>query len=220
MMQKNEMILGIQKENIKLGHSRISGCGSHSGIFNALRYENRKFYLVNDSRVEDPGQKPSGMTLCDGFTLIELLVVVLIIGILAAVAIPQYQKAVFKARATQTLTIFDTLIKAANLYYLANGTMPSSMDDMDIELPAINGYYYCAGDGTNSLFECVVLDYKLDLFMIYYPQQTYQPICHKICNARPNSPNATNFCASVGTLYEEGKDDGIQGYWNRYCMQQ
>lgn len=69
------------------------------------------------------------------FTLIELLVVVLIIGILAAVALPQYQKAVEKSKAIEGLTILKSVYSAVNAYYLANGTYPTSFNQLDINLP-------------------------------------------------------------------------------------
>ena len=71
-----------------------------------------------------------------GFTLIELLVVVLIIGILTASAIAQYQKAVEKTEAVQALTLLKTFAQAAEAFYMANGRYPIDFTELDISLPA------------------------------------------------------------------------------------
>ena len=75
-----------------------------------------------------------GMTR-KGFTLIELLVVVLIIGILSAVALPQYQVAVEKSRTAEGLALLGPLTAAQENYKLANGEYSRDFESLDISVP-------------------------------------------------------------------------------------
>ena len=70
-----------------------------------------------------------------GFTLIELLVVVLIIGILAAVALPKYEQAVAKTRYMSLLPLARSISDAENVYYMANGTYTTDFSQLDIDVP-------------------------------------------------------------------------------------
>ncbi len=69
------------------------------------------------------------------FTLIELLVVVLIIGVLAAVAVPQYQVAVKKADLARYMSLVSALAQAEERYYLENGEYTDRFANLDIEAP-------------------------------------------------------------------------------------
>ena len=118
-------------------------------FFSAVTLESRcpGPVVINKRNTTDAGTpraaRHSSMTLYDerrsGFTLIELLVVVLIIGILSAIALPQYNRAVAKARAAEAVTMFKQLAVAERAYRLSTGRYNRSLDGMDIQLPNMGG---------------------------------------------------------------------------------
>ena len=75
-------------------------------------------------------------TLAQGFTLIELLVVIIIIAILAAIAVPQYQKAVQKTKYARLMATLVPMAKEVERYYTEHGTYATSFDQLDIALPS------------------------------------------------------------------------------------
>ena len=86
-----------------------------------------------------------------GFTLIELLVVVLIIGILAAIALPQYQKAVERSRMAEAFQALENFASAQSIYYMQHGVWANTTNDTDLSIPIPGDAF--TYDGPNQAFE-------------------------------------------------------------------
>ncbi len=63
-----------------------------------------------------------------GFTLIEIMIVVVIIGILAALAIPRFRQAALKSKIDEAKVVLKHIYEAAQSYYSQYGSYPSTAD--------------------------------------------------------------------------------------------
>ena len=78
-----------------------------------------------------------------GFTLIELLVVVLILGILAAMAMPQYFKAVERSRMSEAVSLLGSIAQSEQRKYMQINNYTASFRSLDVAPKDANGSAYC-----------------------------------------------------------------------------
>ena len=86
--------------------------------------------------------KNANISRLGGFTLIELLVVVLIIGILAAMALPQYFKAVERSRMAEAITIMDSIVKAQRRKFMQRNRYAWNFEGLDVAPKGAKGAWY------------------------------------------------------------------------------
>ena len=147
------------------------------------------------------------------FTLIELLVVVLIIGILASIALPQYKKAVSKARVMQAIPNVRAVADAQQVYFMANGTYADSTEELAVDFTCPDHWNCYVGyePGTTTKRNKVQLVYENSLFAIirYYGPTANASLDELFvnktyCVANKSKPEGVKICKSFGTeLYND-----------------
>lgn len=141
-----------------------------------------------------------------GFTLIELMAVVLIIGILVAIALPRYARAVHRSEMIESMTTVRTIFDSAVRHKAANSVAPTALDQLDVDL-------FDATSTTTAVFNSGNFQYNLTAegvsaqklpagstytFMMYYPVKQGDGSYQADIICKPDAPEFTWLCKSFG----------------------
>lgn len=165
-----------------------------------------------------------------GFTLLELLVVVLIIGILSAVALPQYTKTVERARAGEALINLQAFADAVNRFWLVNGTynyvttatgqvitgVVKHKTDIDVPREGWFGYRVATTGPTDAYVDAVRGDFQNGVFTEKQANNGYQVrffvqegvVKYRFC--QNHTMNQVNTCKQIFTVEDHGSNSSCK----------
>ena len=153
-----------------------------------------------------------------GFTLIELLLVVLIISILAAIALPQYQKAVLKSRYSAMMPLAKSIANGNEVYYMEHGNY--SGDPTTLIVQGKEEY----PDGTNILmyndgglsYVRATNDGVPSARYLVYQKHSENFANTTMCEAADERANA--LCQALGGQIVEGGNSSGESGWTAYLL--
>jgi type IV pilus assembly protein PilA len=133
----------------------------------------------------------------EGFTLIELLVVIIIVGVLAAIALPSFLNQIGKARGSEAKSSLGTINRSQQAYRLENNAFATVVTALDAKVSP-KFYTYAASGGSNTATAtATTTTTDLKVYAAGVAQGTNDQFVQSICESNEVQGNSGTAVASA-----------------------